>query len=143
MTQLKIKKTSHYAILPKYQTAGAAAFDLHSVSWGNIDPGGIKIFETGLEVEVPAGFVLLIFSRSGMGFKNRISLNNSVGVIDSDYRGPLMVALTNDGEKEFMVASGDRIAQGMLVAVPFVDLVEVKELTETARGTGGLGSTGV
>lgn len=147
--QLKVKKLHPDAILPKYQTAGAACFDLHAVMkepWTIID-GGVLDIPTGLAFEVPEGHVMLIYSRSGHGFKNNVRLSNCVGVIDSDYRGELRVKLTHDGTgangyTAFRVETGDRIAQAMIIPVQQVQLVEVDELGTTGRGVGGMGSTG-
>lgn len=147
---LKFKKLHGSAQTPRHATPGAACFDLHAVLEDDVHlnhgltvhPGTSEVIRTGLAFEVPAGFVMLVYSRSGHGFKNGVRLSNSVGVIDSDYRGELKVALQNDGRAKFKVANGDRIAQAMLMPVPVVDLVEVDELSVTARGIGGLGSTG-
>lgn len=148
--ELKIKKLHPDAIIPQYQTAGAACFDLHAIEeykWALL-AGDRMSFRTGLSFEVPEGFVLLVFSRSGHGFKYDVRLANCVGVIDSDYRGEIMVKLTNDqpirsDEKALVVRPGDRIAQAMLIPVPRVTMVEVYTLSETARGGGGFGSTGL
>lgn len=152
--QVKIKKLHPDAIIPKYATDGSACFDLHALGewdrgngWNAIPvPTGVPAsFRTGLAVEIPAGHVMLVFSRSGHGFKNDTRLANCVGVIDSDYRGEISVKLTRDhAPGEIMqVEKGDRIAQAMIVPIPQVELVEVEELTDTNRGTGGFGSTGV
>lgn len=155
--KLKFKKLHPAAITPEYATTGAACFDLHCLPAAlatPIFPGEANIFRTGLSFEVPAGHVMLIFSRSGHGFKNDIRLSNAVGVIDSDYRGEVLVKLRNDQpgfnpsflvnpseEATFTVIHpGDRIAQAMIVPIPTVELEEVDELSDTARGTGGFGS---
>lgn len=146
MVTLKIKKLHPGAQLPKYATAGAAAFDLHAIVaeparvWGG--RGGAHTFDTGLAFEVPAGHVLLVFSRSGHGFSASVRLANCVGVIDSDYRGELKVRLTADGNLDMVVRNGDRIAQAMLVPIPQVAFELVDELGDTARGANGIGSTG-
>ena len=146
--KLKFKKLHPAAIVPKYQTPGAACFDLHAHSdgvpagWILSEDGGTAVIDTGLCFEVPEGHVMLVFSRSGHGFKNNVSLVNGVGVIDSDYRGPVAVGLRNDGPLPFRVQAGDRIAQAMIVPIPAVELEEVDELSETQRGAGGFGSTG-
>jgi dUTP pyrophosphatase len=143
--ELKFKKMVPEALLPTYATEGSACFDLRTVESMTVPPGSAGVFHTGLAVEVPAGFVLLIFSRSGHGFKAGVRLANCVGVIDSDYRGPLLCSLHNDGVEDFRVHDGERIAQGMLVPIPtahMIQLVEVKKLSSTERGTGGFGSTG-
>jgi len=141
--ELKVKKLDADAILPHYTTEGAACFDLHALHGGHILGDDSMIFRTGLSFEVPEGYALMIYSRSGHGFKNSARLANCVGVIDSDYRGEVMVKLTTDSIfKNLDVNQGDRIAQAMLVPVPRVQLVEVAELSETERGAGGFGSTG-
>lgn len=144
MTTLKIKKLHPDAIIPKYATEGAACFDIHAVGGREPDYTVTKTLEihTGLAFEVPKGYVMLVFSRSGDGFNRNIRLANCVGVIDSDYRGELMVKLTADGVNGITFRKGDRIAQAMLVQLPFVSIEQVKELSETARGDGGFGSTG-
>lgn len=157
--QLKVKKLRPDAVMPRYATPGAACFDLHAdiANEHAIGPGETITIATSLAVDVPTGHVLLIFSRSGHGFKNDVRLANCVGVIDSDYRGELMVKLRNDQAPQdtfgldvkvpgyptwLRIATGDRIAQAMLVPTPKVELVEVDELSDTERGTGGFGSTG-
>lgn len=145
--QLKVKKTHPDAVMPKYATAGAACFDLTAIDDGTPHPNDwhAAIYRTGLAFEVPPGYVLKVYSRSGHGFKDAIRLSNAVGVIDSDYRGEVMVSLRFDdsgGLRSRKVRAGDRIAQAMLEVVPAVDLVETDELSDTERGTGGFGSTG-
>ena len=130
--------------LPYYATAGAAALDLHACidEPTVIAPGCRVLIPTGLAVAIPAGHVGILALRSSMGVKNGIMLSNGIGVIDSDYRGPLGVGLFNPNAAPYTVAPGDRIAQLMVVPVvcPEVELVE--ELSETDRGQGGFGSTG-
>jgi len=144
--RLKVKKLHPDAQLPKYATAGAACFDLVALTMRASSPlaGNQHVYGTGLAVEVPSGWVLKIYSRSGHGFKHATRLSNCVGIIDSDYRGELLVALQDDsGSGAYLnVKMGDRIAQAMLERVESVEFVEVDELSETARGTGGFGSTG-
>ena len=146
---LRVKRIHPHAILPKYQTAGAACFDLHAVNVQRVQPTFHSVpqtFHTGLAFEVPAGHVLLIFSRSGHGFNLDTRLANCVGVIDSDYRGEVQVKLVRDANqysREWLnVENGDRIAQAMLVPIPEVVIVEVDELSTTERGANGFGSTG-
>ena len=146
---IKVQKLHPSAILPTYATKGSACFDLSA----NIDDneklstsnGLPLIVPTGLAFEIPDGYVMLIFSRSGHGFKNDIRLANCVGVIDSDYRGEVKVKLTNDNQNKepFYCMHGDRIAQAMILPIPYCTFEEVEELSTTARGTGGFGSTGV
>lgn len=147
MSTIKIKRLHPGAIIPKHATAGAACFDLHAVCECPVSivsdcPATIR---TGLAFEIPPGFVMLVFSRSGHGFKHDVRLANCVGVIDSDYRGEVYVRLSRDFTLKtptLTVNNGDRIAQAMLLPVPAVALVEVDELGETERGEGGFGSTG-
>jgi dUTP pyrophosphatase len=141
---IKVKKLSPLAQLPEYATAGAACFDIATVD-DNVDirPGSWAVLGTDLAFEIPTGHVMLVYSRSGHGFKNGIRLANSVGVIDSDYRGELKVKLHNDSSRVFSVNRGDRIAQAMIVLVPQVTIDAVEELSNTDRGAGGFGSTGV
>lgn len=141
--ELKIKKLDPKAITPTYGTEGAACFDISSIDSGVMTPHSALNFKTGLSFEVPEGHVMLVFSRSGTGFKHNTRLANCVGVIDSDYRGELMVKLTGDANANLHVAAGDRIAQAMVIPVKQVTFLEVDELSSTERGTGGLGSTGV
>jgi dUTP pyrophosphatase len=152
MVELKVKKLHKDAIMPRYQSDGAACVDLHAifepigpnvfVDSVMLLPNESRIIRTGLAFEVPRGYVMLIFSRSGHGFKNDVRLSNCVGVIDSDYRGEVQIKLSNDGGDHFTINNDDRIAQAMLVKLPWVELIEVDELSETARGTNGFGSTG-
>ena len=141
--QLKVKKLHEDAQLPEYATEGAACFDIRSVQDGVVPVNGSLALSTGLSFEIPEGHVMLVYSRSGHGFKNDVSLSNAVGCIDSDYRGCLGVKLTNSGTKDFVVEKGDRIAQGMIIKYDRISFVEVDELSETERGEGGFGSTGV
>lgn len=150
--RVKVKKLHAEAILPAYQTDGAACFDLHAcpTEWDiNARAYGVTVtsgrpvtFRTGLAFEIPKGWAMLIFSRSGQGFKNGARLANCVGVIDSDYRGEVAVRIAVDGFGSLHVSANDRIAQAMIVPVPAVELVEVDELTPTERGANGFGSTG-
>lgn len=147
--KLKIKKLHEAAIAPTYATAGSACFDLHAVMqpadcYINSSPGTPCKVSTGLAFEVPEGHVMLIFSRSGHGFKNDIRLSNCVGVIDSDYRGEVQVKLTNDNtdRQSLTFRHGDRVAQALVIPVQQVEFIETNELSDTDRGTGGFGSTG-
>lgn len=141
--ELKIKKLDPKAITPTYGTPGAACFDISSIDSGVVTSHTALNFKTGLSFEVPENHVMLVFSRSGTGFKFNTRLANCVGVIDSDYRGELMVKLTGDANANLHVAVGDRIAQAMVIPVKQVTFLEVDELSETERGENGLGSTGV
>jgi dUTP pyrophosphatase len=145
MLNVKIKKTHPLAQLPNYATNGAACFDLHAMLSNeiNIAPFQTATIETGLSFEIPEGHVMLIYSRSGHGFKNDVRLSNCTGVIDSDYRGSVLVKLVNESSAyDFTVKNGDRIAQAMVIPVQQVSFEEVSELSSTERGNGGFGSTG-
>jgi deoxyuridine 5''-triphosphate nucleotidohydrolase (dut) len=142
MIPLKIKRLSPDAIIPRYATAGAACFDLHSISDDTLEPGMAGEIRTGLAVEIPANHVMLVYSRSGHGFRYGVRLANAVGVIDSDYRGEVRIKLRNDGTVPLAINRGDRIAQAMVLPAPKVQMVEVEDLTSTERGDGGFGSTG-
>lgn len=139
---LKYKKVNKDAKEPIYATPGAACFDLHSTNYGLVPRNGSYIFNTGLAFDIPSGHVMLVFSRSGDGFKQGVRLANCTGVIDSDYRGEVKVKLRADEELK-IVTKGDRIAQAMLIPIPLVLFQEVEELSETIRGDEGFGSTGV
>lgn len=141
IVNVKIKKLHPDAIMPEYQSAGAACFDLHAIEhvWGK---GPTFEIATGLAVEIPEGYVMFIYSRSGHGFKHGIRLVNSVGVIDSDFRGEIKVKLRLDGVDWFEFMAGDRVAQAMIVPIPRVEFEIVDDLSETSRGTAGFGSTG-
>lgn len=130
------------AKLPKYESRGAAAADLASIESKDVPPHCSVVFRTGLKVEIPADHVMLIYSRSGHGFKNDVRLANCVGVIDSDYRGELMVKLTNDSNSAFRVNAGDRIAQFIIAPAPQFEFEVQENLTSTVRGENGFGSTG-
>lgn len=139
--QINIKLLDERATLPAYATSGAACFDIAALDAATVEAGSTQDFNTGLAFEVPEGHVMMVFSRSGHGFKHDVSLSNAVGVIDSDYRGELRVKLRNDGLRPFIVAAGDRIAQALIMPVFTVGFNRVSELSDTARGTGGFGST--
>lgn len=153
---LKICKLHPDAIVPQYATDGAACFDLHALTVEGayatsqaVEYGDPIVCRTGLAFEVPDGYALMIYSRSGHGFKNGVRLANCVGVIDSDYRGEVMVKLTQDlvydklmDATQTLVRPGDRIAQAMLVAAPKVQFEVVEQLSLTDRGDNGFGSTG-
>jgi dUTP pyrophosphatase len=141
---IKVKKLIPEAIIPKYVTPGAACFDLHAIGSAIVYADRSATFRTGLSFEIPAGSVMLIFSRSGHGFKNNVRLANCTGVIDSDYRGEVQVKLTNDdgAGAAFSVVDGDRIAQAMVLPIEQVTFEEVTALSTTERGEGGFGSTG-
>lgn len=148
--KLKFKKMYPDVQLPEFATEGSACFDIRAYcpnDYFDLDNADTAIINTGLKVEVPKGYVLKIYSRSGHGFACNIRLVNCVGVIDSDYRGEIKVGLIKDFTQPetspWRVMHGERIAQGMLEKLVKTEIVEAEELSETERGEGGFGSTGV
>lgn len=142
-TPLRFKRLDPLAVLPVKASAGAAAFDFTSLENATLEAGRPVTLRTGFAVEVPPGFVMMVNSRSGHGFNHDVRLANSLGWIDSDYRGEVKVKLTADGRTSLRVKAGEtRIAQFLLVSVLDIVPIEVDELSETARGAGGFGSTG-
>ena len=144
MTEILIKRLSDKVVLPKYETEGSSGLDLaaHINESIEIKPRTTAIIPTGLAVSIPKDFEIQIRPRSGLAAKNQISVLNTPGTIDADYRGELKVILINLGAKSFLVENGARIAQMVLCPVVKANLKEVKTLEDTERGSGGFGSTG-
>lgn len=140
---INIKLLNERAMMPAYATEGAACFDIACIAGAIIQPGTAEIFDTGLAFEVPDGHVMMIYSRSGHGFKHDTRLSNCVGVIDSDFRGAVKVKLRNDGSDPVRVENGDRIAQGMIIPIFTVGFNRTDTLKSTERGDKGFGSTGL
>ena len=145
--ELKIKRLREEAVLPFYATSGAAGMDLTAVCPSGsitIAPMERALIPTGIAIELPdAEHAALLFARSSLGVKRGLSLPNGVGVIDSDYRGEIHVALVNLSGEPVQIYTGERIAQLVIMPVTQVLPVEVKELGQTQRGEGGFGSTGL
>ena len=150
MIVVKVLKLSHFDesfALPSYETKGAAGADVKA-SLGNgekllIKPGERVLVPTGLAMEIPTGYEIQVRPRSGLSFKTGLMVLNSPGTIDSDYRGEVKIILGNLGQNDEVIAHGDRVAQ--LVLAPVVQasyIVSTNDLSETARGAGGFGSTG-
>jgi dUTP pyrophosphatase len=129
--------------LPAYATPGAAGMDVVAAEDVDLAPGQRHAVATGYQVAIPEGFEIQVRPRSGLAFKHGISVPNTPGTIDSDYRGELKILLINHGSETFAIRRGERIAQLVPAAVTLAEFDEVDELCETARGTGGFGSTGV
>ena len=144
MTKILIKRLSKEVPLPKYETSGSSGMDLAANINANIDidPGKTAIIPTGLALSIPKGFEVQIRPRSGLAAKQKISVLNTPGTIDSDYRGEIKVILINLGQEPFKVEKGLRIAQMVVCPVVQAQLKEVNDLSETERGEGGFGSTG-
>lgn len=130
--------------LPYYATAGAAALDLHACidEPVTLPAGGEALIPTGIAAAIPEGHVGILAVRSSMGIRHGVAMSNGIGVIDSDYRGPLRVGLHNFRNTKYVVEPGDRIAQLLVLPVVCPEVEVVSELSETARGAGGFGSTG-
>jgi dUTP pyrophosphatase len=146
MINIKFKKICNNFELPKVATIGSACFDLvypYGNNW-NLEKGEYQKIPLGFSVEIPVGYVMLMFPRSGLSFKEGISLTNCVGVIDSDYRGEVCALVIKNISwfMPTMIKKGDRICQAMLLELPNVNLELSEELTDTQRGDGGFGSTG-
>ena len=142
--KVKFKKLSPLAKAPVYSSANAAGADLYAATDAPVEIGAGKtvMVKTGLSVEIPSGYVGLIFARSGLACKRGVAPANKVGVIDSDYRGEIIVALHNHTGDPQTVDAGERIAQIAFVPYMAATFEEADELSDTERGTGGFGSTG-
>ena len=141
--KLNIKKLNQKAIIPTYGTEFSAGADLYNLDTTvTVEPHKTTLIHTGIAIEIPEGYCGLIFARSGLATKRGLAPANKVGVIDADYRGEVMVALHNHTDTLAEVAAGERVAQ--LAIVPFLkaEFEVVGELSDTARGDGGFGSTG-
>jgi dUTP pyrophosphatase len=138
--QVKIKKLHTDAVIPKYAKEGDAGMDLTAVTILEQTPYSVT-YDTGLAFEIPEGFVGYIFPRSSIR-KYGLLLSNSVGVVDSGYRGSVQATFKRTGHIEKYYSVGDRIAQIIIMPIPYINFVEAEELSSTERGTGGFGSTG-
>ena len=145
MTEILIKRLSKNIILPKYETSGSSGLDLSAniKTSVKIEPGETTIIPTGISVSIPKNFEIQIRPRSGLAAKNQISVLNTPGTIDADYRGEIKVILINLSKKTFIVENGARIAQMVLCPVIKAKLKEVDSLDDTSRGSEGFGSTGM
>lgn len=133
---------SDKAELPVYSTDGAGCFDIRTIESGIVKAKQQKVFSTGLKFAIPESYVMLVFSRSGQGFKNGVRLANTTGIIDSDYRGELKICLRNDSDSDYQVNANDRICQALVLPVLRCAFSKVEKLSETKRGESGFGSTG-
>jgi len=145
--QIIVRRLAHNADLPlpRYETAGAAGMDILAAITTDItlEPGARAIVPTGLQMQIPAGFEVQIRPRSGLAAKNGVTVLNSPGTIDSDYRGEIGIILINHGTEAFTITRGTRIAQMVIASVTQGTLIEAGTLDSTARGAGGFGSTGI
>ena len=137
--KIKVKKLDKEAKIPTLGTNHAAGFDIYSIEETELQPGETKAVSSGISVEIPEGKVLLFWDRSGMGFKG---IHRFAGVIDSDYRGELKIILFNSTKNIYKIQKYDRICQGIVQDYYSPEFIEADELTDTLRGSNGLGSTG-
>ena len=144
MIKILINRLSKNVSLPRYETNGSSGMDLAANidSNVNIGPGKTAIIPTGLAVSIPVGFEIQVRPRSGLAAKKKITVLNTPGTIDADYRGEIKVILINHSDQQFVVEKGLRIAQMVLCPVIHAQLEEVEKLNDTTRGKGGFGSTG-
>ena len=139
--EVKIKLINK-GVVPVYKTEGSSGADVFANSDVSIEPKEVKLIPLGFAVEIPEGFEMQIRPRSGLSNKHKLLMPNSFGTIDSDYRGEVMAPFINLDSETYEIKKGDRIAQAVIVPVVQAKFKEVNELSETARGTGGFGSTG-
>ena len=144
MVKVLVKKLNSKVKIPEYKTTGSSGMDLMAFidKEIRISPNSLKIIPTGLSIAIPEDLEIQIRPRSGLAAKSMISVLNTPGTIDSDYRGELKIILFNHGNKDFIVNNNDRIAQMVLMPVLKMELEEVDQLPESIRGSGGFGSTG-
>ena len=144
MIKIQIKKLSDTVTIPKYETPGSSGMDIAAHIANNIiiNPGEKSLVSTGFSIAIPKGYEVQIRPRSGLAAKKNITVLNTPGTIDSDYRGEIKVILINLGKEKFIIENGERIAQMVVCPVIQANLEEVKELSDTHRGSGGFGSTG-
>jgi dUTP pyrophosphatase len=145
MIQVRVNKVRAEAILPKYMSPGAAGCDITACveTPMKIEPGKRAAIPTGLAFEIPEGYEIQVRPRSGMAFKQGLTVVNAPGTIDSDFRGEVMILVVNLGDSSVEVKPGDRVAQLVLQQVQQIEWQEVGDLSSTERGAGGFGSTGV
>lgn len=141
---VRIRRLPHGAglALPAYATAGAAGMDVLAAEDVTLDPGARHAVATGFALAIPPGYEIQVRPRSGLALRHGVSVPNTPGTVDCDYRGELKVILINHGDRPFAITRGDRVAQLVLAPVAQAAWTEVSELDETARGAGGFGSTG-
>ena len=144
MEKVAVKKLRPGAVMPKFGSKAAAGADLYACLEESVTiaPGQTVFIPPGLAMALPRGYVGLVYARSGLACKQDLAPANKVGVIDSDYRGEIMVGLQNSGKEDYVIQPADRIAQLMIAPVIQAQVELVDELDETARGAGGFGSTG-
>lgn len=142
MPPLRVRRLHPDAVVPRYAHPGDAGMDLSSVERIELAPGGHGAVATGLAVAIPDGWVGLVHPRSGLARRHAVTVTNAPGTIDAGYRGEVVVLLSNLGTESVVLEAGERVAQLVLQEVGHLEVEEVDDLDDTARGTGGFGSTG-
>ena len=144
MTTIQIKRLSNSVSIPRYETPGSSGMDIaaHIENDVIINPGEKALVSTGFSLAIPRGYEVQIRPRSGLAAKKNITVLNTPGTIDADYRGEIKVILINLGKEKFIIKKGERIAQMVVCPVVQANLEEVEKLSDTKRGSGGFGSTG-
>ena len=144
MTKIQIKKLSNSVLIPRYETLGSSGMDIAAHIEENliVNPGEKTLVSTGFSISIPRGYEIQIRPRSGLAVKKNITVLNTPGTIDADYRGEIKVILINFGKEKFVIKNGERIAQMVVCPVVQANLEEVEELPVTKRGSDGFGSTG-
>lgn len=137
------KKLDSRAVLPAYQTPGASGFDFYAIEDTWVQFAEVAVVRTGLAVQIPLGCEIQVRARSGLAAKHGLFLVNGLGTIDEDYRGEIQILLSCCKRKPYLIRSGERIAQGVLIAVERAPIRWTEEISETKRGSGGFGSTGL
>jgi dUTP pyrophosphatase len=143
--KVKINKTAEDLPLPRYMSGGSSGMDLYAAVDEDtvIDPGGFRLIPTGIHLQLPAGYEGQVRPRSGLAAKYGVTVLNTPGTIDSDYRGEIKIILINLGREPFVIKRGDRIAQLVISRYERVELVPAECLEDSERGTGGFGHTGI
>lgn len=141
--KVKILKLHDLAVVPAYKYHGDSGLDLYSIEEQILQPGDVKLIQTGIAIELPEGTEAQIRPRSGLALKNSVTVLNTPGTVDASYRGEIGVILINHGKNPFHVQQGMRIAQMVITPVIKAEIEQVNSLDETTRGSGGFGSTGV
>lgn len=140
---LVFKRLSEGALIPQYQTSGASGFDFVASEDALVEPGKVTLISTGLAVEIPEGYEIQVRARSGLSARAGLFLVNGVGTIDADYRGEIKIIASTCLNQPLAIRRGDRIAQGVLCRVELAEIQTGQDLSQTSRGAGGFGSTGV
>lgn len=141
-SRIAVRKLSPDAVLPTYAHEHDGCFDLYAIKGAVLSGHSRSNFGTGLAFNIPPGFVMLVFSRSGMGINHGIRLSNGTGIIDAGYHKELIVSLRNDRTTHYTVMQGDRIAQAMIIPRPYVEFAEVQDFESASRGSAGIGGSG-